>query len=190
MRSSSNTVERLVKGTHIIVARDYVDEVMGKGSFAKLTERGGKRWQVLLPSSWYELDVLHPALVAVAQAKKRKMVDVASDIAARNARTDLTGVYKLFLRMLSPQTVLGKLPHLWRLYVRFGECVPVSNDKGHYVAEGRGLVSEYSDWASGCWRGFITTAVEMSGGTHIEVMLSPLPADADGSRFRFEIRYA
>ncbi|MDB4966168.1 MAG: hypothetical protein JWN44_1857 [Myxococcales bacterium] len=189
MRSTSK-IEPLVKGTHILVARDYVDETMGKGTFAKLTESGGKRWQVLLPSSWYELDVLHPALVTVAVAKKRKIIDVATDIASRNARTDLTGVYKLFLKMLSPQTVLGKLPHLWRLYVQFGECFPVSNDKGRYVAEGRGLIAEYSDWAAGCWRGFITTAVEMSGGHRIEVSLSPLKPEADGARFRFEIRYA
>ena len=74
--------------------------------------------------------------------------------------------------------------------MRFGECFPVSNEKGRYVAEGRGLLEEYTDWAMGCWRGFITTAVEMSGGHNIEVTLSPLPAEPAGARFRFEIRYA
>jgi hypothetical protein len=183
------TDERLVKGTHVIVARDYVDERMGAGVFRKLTQAGGERWKLPLPSAWYELDVLHPAIIEVAKVEGRPVQDVAAEIAARNARTDLTGVYKLFLKMLSPQTVLGKLPTLWRLYVRFGECCPVSNVKGHYVAEGRGLLEEYLEWAAGCWRGFIKTAVEMSGGKQIKITITNLPSERDGSRFRFEISY-
>lgn len=182
--------EQTVKGTHVIVASQFVDENLGAGTFRQLTELGGQRWAVLLPSSWYELHILHAALLEAARRVGRSMHDVSTEIAARNAKTDLTGVYRFVMKALAPHRVLGQLPHLWRFYVRFGECVPVSNDKGHYIAEGRGMLAEYTEWATGCWRGFIRTAVEMAGGKDVRVEISKPWREADGSRFRFEIFYA
>jgi len=182
--------EHTVKGTHVIVARHFIDEHLGSGTFRRLTEAGGQRWAVPLPSSWYELDVLHAALVQTSRRMGRSLHDIATEIASRNAKTDLTGVYKFVIKALAPHRVLSQLPHLWRFYVRFGECVPVSNDKGHYVAEGRGMLDEYTEWATGCWRGFISTAVEMAGGSDIRCTISTPWRDSEGARFRFEIFYA
>jgi hypothetical protein len=187
---ASTRGEHTVKGTHVIVASQYVDEHLGGGTFRALTESGGQRWAVLLPSSWYELPLLHEALMTVSRRTHRSIHDISTEIAARNAKTDLTGVYRFVMKALAPHRVLGQLPHLWRFYVRFGECAPLSNDKGHYVAEGRGMLDEYAEWATGCWRGFISTAVEMSGGKDVRVQISKVWKEADGSRFRFEIFYA
>jgi hypothetical protein len=182
--------EHTVKGTHVIVASQYVDEHLGSGTFRVLTEAGGQRWAVLLPSSWYELDILHDALVIVSRRLGRSIHDISAEIAARNAKTDLTGVYRFVMKALAPHRVLSQLPHLWRFYVRFGECAPLSNEKGHYTAEGRGMLDEYVEWATGCWRGFISTAVEMAGGSDVRVQISKVWKAEDGSRFRFEIFYA
>jgi uncharacterized protein (TIGR02265 family) len=182
--------EHTVKGTHVIVASQFVDENLGAGTFRKLTESGGQRWAVLLPSSWYELDILHAALLESSRRLSRDIHQMSTEIAARNAKTDLTGVYRFVMKALAPHRVLSQLPHLWRFYVRFGECAPLSNEKGHYIAEGRGMLHEYAEWATGCWRGFISTAVEMSGGKDVRVQIGKPWPEPDGSRFRFEIFYS
>jgi hypothetical protein len=180
----------MVKGTHVQLVQRFIDENLGSGTFQRLTSTGGERWLMPLPVGWYELAILHTALAAAAVQLKRPLHELAAEIAAENARTDLNGVYKIFFKVFSLQSVLSQLPRLWRSYVRFGECVPIVNEPGHYVAEGQGMVEHYLEWASGCCRGFVSTAVKMAGANNIEIKITPLPDLNGGARFRFEMYYA
>jgi hypothetical protein len=180
----------MVKGTHVQIVQRFIDEKLGEGTFSKLTASGGERWLMPLPVGWYDLNILHAALTQASERLHRPIHDIACEIAAENARTDLTGVYKIFFKVLSVPSVLSQLPRLWRSYVRFGECVPVSNEPGHYVAEGQGLVEQYLDWASGCWRGFISTAVKMAGAREADIKIMPLPMLNGGARFKFDMHYS
>lgn len=181
--------DRLVKGTHVQIAQRCLDRMLGPDTFRTLTAAGGTRWKVILPVAWYELDILNGAFAAAADRLGVSIHDLATEIACENARTDLRGVYKIFFKMLSVRTILGQLPRLWRSYVHFGECVPITSEPGHYVAEGQGMFEEYLAWTSGCCRGFITTAVEMAGGRDIHAKIVPLTPLGGRARFKFDLTY-
>ena len=181
--------ERLVKGTHVQVAQRCLDRMLGPDTFRTLTASGGPRWKVIVPVAWYEVDVLHAANTKAAERLGISMHDLATELASENARTDLRGVYKFLVKVLSVRTILSQLPRLWRNYVHFGECVPISSEPGHYAAEGQGMFEEYLAWTSGCCRGFVTTAVEMAGARDVKAKIVPLPPLGGRARFKLDLFY-
>jgi hypothetical protein len=154
-----------VKGTHVIQAAAYVDGRLGPDTFKTLAKSlGGARWAVLLPSSWYDVNVLREILTTLSGRIGVSIEDMTTEIARRNAEEDLTSVYRFFLRIVQPQRVLGFTPKLWQTYVSFGTATAVTNEKGRYVGLGEGYPEALLDWACGCWRGFIPATIELSGG--------------------------
>jgi hypothetical protein len=111
-----------------------------------------------------EIDILLHALEQVAARMRMSVEDVTTEIAARNAEEDLATIYRVFLRIAQPQTVLGLTPRLWRTYVNFATARAVLNEKTHYIGRGEGFSPELIEWAAGCWRGFIPAAIRMAGG--------------------------
>jgi hypothetical protein len=156
--------ERVVKGSHVVVAEAWVDERLGRGTFKRLTENAGEHWQILLPMTWYDIDTLHDALEVAARRLDLSVEDITAEIARRNAEIDLRSIYKLFLRVAQPRRVLSLTPRLWNTYVKFGSAWAVQNDDGYYVGQGDGFDERLLGWGCGCWRGFIPATIQVAGG--------------------------
>jgi hypothetical protein len=155
----------VVKGTHVIMARKWVDERLGEGSFMARVGDAPTDWpKVILPGSWYNVFPLEHAIADAARQLKMSTEDAATDIAARNARADLTTVYRAFLRVAGPHLIMNATSALWRNYVAFAEAKKVKNDYGKFIGECHKLPPRLLDWACGCWRGFVPTAIELAGG--------------------------
>ena len=182
--------EHTVKGTHVIVASQFVDEQLGAAPSASSPSLGGQRWAVLLPSSWYELDILHAALAESRVAPTRRSTTSRRRLRRATPRPTSPASTSFVIKALAPQRVLGQLPHLWRFYVRFGECAPASNDKGHYIAEGRGMLDEYAEWAPAAGAASSAPRWRWSAARTCSVQICKPWREPDGSRFRFEISYS
>ena len=155
---------KTVKGSHIVQAQKWIDSRLGAGTFAELTSSAGDTWRLILPMSWYDVDILSAVLVQAARRSGVSVEDMTTEIARMNAEADLASIYKFFMRVAQPERVLAHTPRLWRTYVSFGEAKAIQNKRGHYIGQGDGFEPNLVDWACGCWLGFIPTAIRMSGG--------------------------
>jgi hypothetical protein len=182
--------DRRVKGSHILQAARWIDEHLGEGTFRTLTKSAGARWGIILPGAWYEIDILQNALAQASDKARMSVEDVTTEIAARNAAEDLTTIYRIFLRVAQPQTVLSFTPKLWRTYVNFATARAVLNERKHYIGRGEGFSAELMEWAAGCWRGFIPAAIRMAGGGNPRGSVTQRSRMPNGLyAIEFEVRY-
>jgi len=172
-----------VKGTHVTMAREVIDEILGEGSFLRLARSCGADWSVLLASTWYDVFPLNAVLAQVAEQKNLSLIDLSQTICSRNAKRDLTSVYRAFLRAAGPHLVMNATPVLWRNYVNFADGVKVENVRGRFVGRCTKLPTEVLDWASGAWLGFPSTAIEMSGGKNCKAKLLERGPDGGSDEF-------
>lgn len=186
--------EYKAKGSHLIAARQATDAQLGAGAFDRLCARAGATWgSVLLPGGWYEVAPLRAALAEVAGRQGRSVTDVAAGVARRNAETDLTTIYRVYVRTASPTRLLSFTPQLWRNYVQFAEARAVKNEPGEYVGECAGIPDDLIDWAEGAWLGFLPKAIEMVGATRVRGSIAGKWQDLPGparNRLRIEIKYS
>jgi hypothetical protein len=182
--------DQCVKGSHITQAQRWVDQRLGEGTFKSLTKNAGPRWGVILPGTWYEVAILHEALDAAAERAEMSVEDITTEIAARNAEEDLSSLYRIFLRVANPRTVLSLTPKLWTTYVNFASAKAVLNETGHYIGRGEGFSQDQVEWACGCWRGFIPAAIKMAGGKSAKGSIIKRARQAGGLHVvEFEVRY-
>jgi hypothetical protein len=156
--------ERKVKGSHLIQARALIDGRLGTGSYERLAAGGNSLVAgTLLPGSWYEVAPFVSVLRAVTGELGMDLELLSSEIARRNALTDLTSIYRVFLRTAEPHQLLQLLPQMWRTYVSFADARVQQNDSGHFVGQCEGLPRELLPWAGGCFIGFLPAALELCG---------------------------
>jgi hypothetical protein len=184
-----------VKGTHVLQTRQLINEKLGEGAFATLvheTKEARELWPgVILPSTWYEIAPLQIILAIVARNLKSTVEEVTTHIATRNARNDLTSVYRAFLKVAGPHLTLSATHKLWSTYVSFGESRAIQNEPGIYMGECRGMPKHLLPWACGCWRGFIPTAIEISGGKNcVSEVAGKWQEDNDLWKFHFSVKYS
>lgn len=179
------------KGSHIVVASEWVDGKLGPNAFQRLlTEsKAPAEWfNPRLISSWYSVDVLLPVLRLASQKLSMELVDVCTEIARQNALKDLRGVYSIFLRVLNPVNLLRFTPALWRNYVDFAEAKAVENRHGFFVGECTGFPERFMEWVCGDWLGFIPTGIELAGGRIAKSFISHKQA-SDRGLVRLEVHW-
>ena len=165
------------------MAREVVDERLGEGSFLRLASSHGASWPVLLPSTWYDIFPLNDVLTEVAEQQNCPLIDLSTEICSRNAKKDLTSVYRAFLRVAGPHLVMNATAVLWRNYVNFAEAEKVENVKKRFVGLGTKIPNRVLDWACGAWLGFPASAIELSGGKNCRAKLLERGSDAGSDKF-------
>jgi hypothetical protein len=185
-----------VKGSHVVMAAQWVDQRLGAGTFKKLVGSADPEYQsVLLPVAWYNVDPLNEALQQVAVELKTSVGDMTMEIARLNALKDLTTMYRIFLKIAAPVRVMGFTPRLWSTYVRFGEAKAIKNDPGHYLGECTGIPKRLLDWTGGAWRGFVPAAIELAGGRDVRGVITGtwpegrLEGTDESYKLQCEVRY-
>lgn len=166
-----------VKGTHVRTSQQWVDERLGEGTFESLSRKYDVAWTTVLPSGWYDIYSLMRVMNHAVKEAHSTIFDAYVEISRKNASSDLTTIYRAFLRLAGPKGLLGASPTLWKNYVRFGTVEKVTNEPGLHIAIGRGLPSELVDWASAAWHGFIPTAAEIAGGKNAKLEVIETGAD-------------
>ncbi len=110
------------KGTTVKALKDYITETHGS--------EGCRRWleslppasqavfaQGLLPSRWYPFeDAMQQPLVAMGRMFYGGNSDGAWQEGRYTAETNLRGVYRVFIKVASPQSLVKNTASLWRSY--------------------------------------------------------------------------
>lgn len=183
--------KRMVKGAHLLQARDYLGTRLGPDSFDRYMRQQLGSSLTLLPGSWYEVEPLVEVLRTAARELSTDVETLTSEIARLNAFADLPSIYRVFLRIAQPRRLLHFVPQLWRTYVDFAEGRVEYNEAGRFVGQCDGVPEHLLQWCCGCWLGFLPAGVELCGGTNMRAKVLRTWRDGSGYySFQLEIAYS
>jgi hypothetical protein len=158
--------ELKTKGTHVMVAREWVDQRLGPGTFTKLARSREPEFpELALAIAWYDVHPLVHALTEAAKLLDMPVREITASIAYLNADRDLHTVLRAFMWAAGPVMLLSQSARLWRAYVAFAEARVILNERGRYVGQCHTFPSELSEWVAGAWEGFLPRAIEIAGGS-------------------------
>jgi hypothetical protein len=124
--------------------------------------------KLLLASNWYPISWYRETFAAY-RAAQHAGTDLPKEIGRRGVRRDMSSVYKqLFLKMVSPQALLGLSQRLFKNYYDTGEMRIAQSRHGYVHATWTGC----EGWDENLWAelaGFCEVLLEMAGAKHVRL---------------------
>lgn len=150
--------------------------------------------RLYLAASEYPIGGLVRISTAAAEASRRELFPFIRERAAATAEADLRGIYKLLLKITSPESTAG---HLWKAFNRyFTPCTADTRDlgRGRLAASLHGIPSCIDGWYVASTEGFVSRAIELAGAKNIATTWSAPQPDAPRqgiptSRIDFDVRW-
>jgi len=186
------------RGLLYLAAREFYDEFVPGGVLAVQqaldTETAQFFEQIFLGSAMYDIMPLVRISETAARLAGLTHEELATRNAAWQAEHDLRGVYKLFVRMLTPDAVACRLPKLALKYFDFGSADARMQGERCCVGELCGVPDALASWMSACIRGYVPPALELAGAQHVRVQMLDVDTQAEPDRpghvtLRLEIRW-
>lgn len=148
---------------------------------------------VFLPVSKYDALPLVPLTRALSAAEGSDHFDSVRERSRRSAERDLSGVYRLLLKAVSPQNAVERLQKVSLSYFNFGEAAILQRERGHVVAELREIPGSLGAWFEPMLAGYGPVLIERAGGRNAVVEASTHPdGEAHGvplGTIRIEFRW-
>ena len=156
-----------VKGTAVQSSMRYVKERFGENALARVIERlpegdRGSFGHGALSSAWYGMD----AFLRFMQEAEKQLHAQEPDLVRRMGRASceygVTGIYKIFFKVGSPEFIISKAARVFGSYYDTGELKIAQSGPGLAVAE---LVGFEGGAPQFCERiyGWMQRTLEMSG---------------------------
>ncbi len=119
---------------------------------------------VFLASSWYDLLALASAGHVCARTLGMRYRAFVAMRSRHQAQLDLTGMYRMLLRLASPRMVASRIPKVMAQYLDFGSSRVLDESDGGVTFEIAGVPTLLVDWMSGVYEGFLDVVVTTAGG--------------------------
>jgi hypothetical protein len=113
------------------------DEMIEQCSPTEL--RDALKYGKIVAASWYPLR-WYGALHVAAQAVTGRGAQLAKEIGRETVQRDLSGVYRVFVAMLSPAWILSKGPRFYSQYYDTGRMEVIFAERGEGAARFVGCV--------------------------------------------------
>ncbi len=159
-----------VKGTAVQSSMRYVRERFGEEALqaviAALPAPDGAELPGLLASSWYPME----SFLRFMQEAKRQLgagePQVVRNMGRASCDYGVTGVYKIFFKLGSPEFLISKSPRVYSSYYDSGRLTVTESRDGRAVAEITGLDGGAPEF---CERmlGWMERTVELAGGKRV-----------------------
>ena len=155
-----NTKYKL-KGSAFKSLKNYLDLKIGSHFFPQACkEVGMQQRSMFLTSSWYPSDHYY-AIVELARAELGFSAEAfMKDIAQSTVDADLNGIYKVFVKLLNPQIVLGKFQQLADTYTNYSSIVILINKTGLFKISVE-MPVKYFDYAVHSFEGVIRAILKL-----------------------------
>lgn len=148
---------------------------------------------MFLPVSQYDALPLVTMTRALSAAEGSDHFDSVRERSRRSAERDLSGVYRLLLKAVSPQNAVERLQKVSLKYFNFGEAAILERQRGLVVAELRQIPASLGAWFEPMLAGYGPVLIERSGGRDADVDATTIPeGEAHGvplSRIRIQFRW-
>jgi hypothetical protein len=167
------------KGSLLIHMRNYVHKTRGERAWTDVLERVGARDRevlrgVILAGGWYPIGVVNRTVSAVlGLTGGRAEDDEMRQLAAYIADSDLGSVYKMVLRLGSPDFLLRRTDSLWNRYFDVGKLTPTEVGPRNWkltlaMETGDELAPNHYFCGPGC-PSWIEMGLKMTGATKASV---------------------
>jgi hypothetical protein len=150
--------------------------------------------QKFLPSSWYDVLPVAPLIRAEARAMKLTTMQYLRQRTQFQVREDIGGVYRMLLKLISPESVAMRLPRLLTQIFDHGSAEARLVEPGHIESTLSGYPKILWEWYSTAFEIYSETAIGLAGGKKASSLARP-PEDmgeSDGVpliRFRMDARW-
>ncbi|HZS37943.1 MAG TPA: hypothetical protein VFF06_13995 [Polyangia bacterium] len=133
--------------------------------------------QPFLDGSWYDALPLEALCQAIAQLERRPMLELVRDLSRAQVRRDTRGVYKLLLKLVSPETVLERAPRAAQQYFDFVTSTSDRLDERRFRLTGSGIPDFLAPVYMAMTESFLLHALELAGAREpVHRWLEPRPA--------------
>ena len=138
--------ESEVKGSVFYSTFLSIEQVFGaqvaQGILTHLQGVVGERLRLrsIVDSAWYPIGWVSEIDARIEEALHRVDANPLYRLATAGVRRDLKGMYRIFVKMLTPQMVISSAPRLFKQYYRGGEVQVVRSEPGLALVE-------FTQWA-------------------------------------------
>jgi hypothetical protein len=160
-----------VKGTAVQSSLRYVRERFGEDPLARVIEAlpEGDRAAFghgVLASSWYEMDAFLRFMQEAERQLRTQEPDVVRKMGRASCEYGVTGVYKIFFKVGSPEFVISRATRVFTSYYDTGELKIVESGPGRAVVELTGLEGGAPQFCERIY-GWMQRTLEMAGARNL-----------------------
>ncbi len=119
---------------------------------------------VFLATGWYDALALASAGYVCAKTLDMPYRAFIALRARHQAETDLSGMYRLLLKIASPRMVASRIPKVMMQYLDFGSVRIVRDEPDGVTFEVSGIPQILADWYLGAYEGFLEVVLAAAGG--------------------------
>jgi hypothetical protein len=174
------------KGHVYVAAQTFYDErvpggwraVLDAAQPAALREFGS---QLFLAGALYDVLPIVALSETAAHLSGSSHRQLVMENARWVARRDMTGTYRLLLKLAAPGIVAPRLPRVSMRYFDFGGASAEKKDDRCFAAVQTGVPEPLADWMAWCVDAFVPVVLEATGAKDV-VVRRPTRATRDGER--------
>lgn len=174
------------KGHVYLAAQTFYDERVPGGwiavvEAAETAELREFASQLFLASALYDVLPIVPLSRAAAHLCGLSHRQLVMENARWVARRDMTGTYRLLLKLAAPAIVAPRLPRVSMRYFDFGGASADKKDERCFSAVQTGVPEPLADWMAWCVDAFVPVVLEATGAKDV-IVRRPTRAARDGER--------
>lgn len=162
-----------VKGSAIVSTYNYIVKEHGETGWNKVLATLRKKeknplMRKLLVGSWYPFDTYVALLRALDDIYGKGDNRLIFNLGKFSAEDGLSTIYRFFFKVGSPNFIISRAAKIWSSYYSVGEMTIENNEKGMATIVLRDWPTPMKEHCDRV-RGWITRAIEMSGGKDVKV---------------------
>ena len=172
------------KGLVYLAAKEYYGKVVpgGLAAFEAALSPELRTFFLsnFIASGWWDVLPIVPLSAVAAKLCGISQRELVIANARHTAERDISGVYRLLLKVASPSLVAGRLPRISMQYFSFGESSGAQVAPGEFRAEQRGVPIALQDWLIWAVEGFAPVALSAAGAKSVSVTRDRVRAELGG----------
>jgi uncharacterized protein (TIGR02265 family) len=183
----------MIKGMALTTTTSFVEEEFGKPAkeewLESLDNETQHAYRFALATSWYSMDLYWKGGMAACQRfAPGRIAETMRKWGAHTARSQLTGIYRLLLKLGSPNKMLSSAPRMWGTFNSEGTISVPVNEKGSAVLRLEGL-SLHDPLFGESLAGWMEEAIRLSGAKRVAATVTQTPR-TDKDFFEFSIDWS
>jgi hypothetical protein len=160
-----------VKGTAVLSSLRYVRERFGEEALGRIlsalpAEDAVLRGEGLLASSWYPMSAFRHFMEEAERQLGLGEPNLVLDMGRASCDYGVTGVYKVFFRIGSPEFIISRAARVFSSYYDTGAIEVVESRDGHAVVEVRGLEGSARPFCERIY-GWMQRTLELAGAKNL-----------------------
>jgi hypothetical protein len=135
--------------------------------------------QPFVAAVWYDLLPLLPFSVQAARLAGKPHLPYVKEGARFQARRDMSGVYRFFLKLATARMLVERLPRVFSQYFNFGRSIGHKLEGNRAEIHGRQIPDLLAPWMLAVTEGFVPEVLAAHGAKDIVARLDPFQPDGE-----------